>query len=265
MLRKLLKYDLLSVWKGGWGTLPIMAGITAVAAAAARVLNTDSSNYASMGSAYTISIILLSICAFAAVGCGIVIGNLVFVRFYNNFFTDEGYLTFTLPVKRNTLLLSKSLSAIICLVAYAVVAVVCVFAFLMFGGFEFDIFDRMRLVWNGYYRELGAMTFIYCAEFVLVFLCRLFFAISMLQFAITVGNAVASKARVIISIAVFFVTSVISSFIIPDFALFDSFGKTSSEWQNAAALLIFAIASFTVGLVLYFLTLDRISRKLNLD
>ena len=265
MLRKLLKYDLLSVWKGGWGVLPIMAGCTAVAAAAARVLNTDSSNYASMGSAYTISIILLSICAFAILGCGVVIGNLVFVRFYNNFYTDEGYLTFTLPVKRNTLLLSKSLGAMICLVAYAVVAVICVFVFLMFGDFDVNIFEEIRFIWNGIYQETGAMTFVYCAELVLVLLCQLFFAISMLQFAITVGNSIAKKARVIVSIAVFYVASVIASFIIPDITLFDSFGEITSEWASAAALLIFALISFTVGLVLYYLTLDRISRKLNLD
>ena len=37
----------------------------------------------------------------------------VFIRYYKNFFTDEGYLTFTLPVKRSTLLNAKTVNAMI--------------------------------------------------------------------------------------------------------------------------------------------------------
>ena len=35
------------------------------------------------------------------------------IRFYKNFFTDEGYLMFTLPVKTSDLILSKTLVAVI--------------------------------------------------------------------------------------------------------------------------------------------------------
>ena len=43
------------------------------------------------------------------------------VRYYKNFFTDEGYLTFTLPVKKTDLLLSKVVSSVILQIASGVV------------------------------------------------------------------------------------------------------------------------------------------------
>ena len=43
----------------------------------------------------------------------LVSGFLLLYRFYTSTFTDEGYLTFTLPVKRSTILLSKTVNAVI--------------------------------------------------------------------------------------------------------------------------------------------------------
>lgn len=45
-------------------------------------------------------------------------------RFRDNFFTDEAYLTFTLPVKRSTLVFSKFLSALIWLIASLVILLI---------------------------------------------------------------------------------------------------------------------------------------------
>lgn len=46
-------------------------------------------------------------------------------RYYQTCFTDEGYLTFTLPVKRHTILNSKILSTVIPFAASAVVMLIC--------------------------------------------------------------------------------------------------------------------------------------------
>ena len=47
-------------------------------------------------------------------------------RFYKNFFTDEGYLTFTLPVKASTLFLTKIINTFIWFTLYSVCAVTSV-------------------------------------------------------------------------------------------------------------------------------------------
>ena len=260
MLRKLLKYDLLSVWKSGWGTLPVMAGCAVAASAAARVINSEYARL-SVDSVNTVSIIVLLISLFGIIGCGVVIGDLVFVRFSNNFFTDEGYLTFTLPVKRNTLLLSKTLNAGICLIAYVILVIACVLVFFTFGNFDFNIYEEIWEFLKGEYLREGAMLFVYCFEGALVLLSMLFLGISTLHYAITVGSSISKKERAIASIGVFFAVSVVTSLIIPD-----PYGYFWTMNENhAVMLLIYAISIFTPGLVLYFLTLDRISRKLNLD
>ena len=53
------------------------------------------------------------------------------IRYYTHFFTDQGYLTFTLPVKRSTQFWSKTVSGMLYLLGTAIVnafAALCIFA-----------------------------------------------------------------------------------------------------------------------------------------
>ena len=259
MLRKLLKYDLLSVWKSGWGTLPVMIGCAIAAAAAARILNAD--NVHVYSSVYPIAILILTVCAFGVVGCSIVIGWLVFTRFYHNFFTDEGYLTFTLPVKRNTLLLSKTISAFICLLTYSLFALGCLCIVLSFGEFDFNLSEEIWNTLKALFKRLGGMMFVYGFELFLILVSGMFYLISLVQFAISFGSAVAKKAKVLASIGIGYAAAVAASFVVPD-----AYGLYSvNDMTYVIMLLMYALINFTVGLVLYFLTLDRISRRLNLE
>jgi hypothetical protein len=208
-----------------------------------------------------ISIILLAISVFGIMGCGVVIGNLVFVRFYNNFFTDEGYLTFTLPVGRGDLLLSKTLNAGICLFTYILLAVVCVLAVFTLGGFDFNVYEEIGDFLRQSYARIGAMLIVYIAEGILLLFSGLFLVISVIQFAITLGSSIAKKARVIASIGVFYAVSVATYLIMPRFGYYVLEGHSTI----ATVLLMYSVVSITVGLALYFVTLDRITRKLNLD
>ena len=64
----------------------------------------------------------------SAYGIGTIL--LIMIRFYKNFFTDEAYLTFTLPVKRSTLFNSKLLTAFIFNTASGIVTLIVVTVFL---------------------------------------------------------------------------------------------------------------------------------------
>ena len=69
---------------------------------------------------------------FAVVAFCVVSTILVYVRFFKNFFSDEGYLTFSFPVPRRTLYLAKTVNAFIWnLATVGVVALVAVFAMLV--------------------------------------------------------------------------------------------------------------------------------------
>ena len=107
MLKKLLKYDLKNIFK----ILVIFYTIGIFFAGLTRIfLNIENS---------FIMNIIGKICSGVTISMifNILINNIMrlWVRFKNNFYKDESYLTHTLPVDKNTLYLSKLLTSIITL------------------------------------------------------------------------------------------------------------------------------------------------------
>lgn len=107
MLKKLLKYDLQSIFK----VLIIFYSLAIFFGVLTRVfLNIENS---------FMMLVIGQICSGATIAMifNILINNLMrlWVRFKSNFYGDESYLTHTLPVKKETLYLSKFLSSLIAL------------------------------------------------------------------------------------------------------------------------------------------------------
>ena len=113
MFRKLLKYDMKSVWNVWRIMAATIFGLSIVGSFVLRYILThaekmfDSPGLMLMFSGFMLCAVLsfFTACAVTAI--------FVLIRFYKNFFTDEGYLTFTLPVKRSTLLNAKTANAMI--------------------------------------------------------------------------------------------------------------------------------------------------------
>lgn len=107
MLKKILKYDLENIFK----LLIIFYSLSLFFALLTRILLDIENSFimnilGQISSGVTISMIF-----------NILINNLMrlWVRFKNNFYGDESYLTHTLPISKNTLYLSKFLTSIITL------------------------------------------------------------------------------------------------------------------------------------------------------
>ncbi len=67
---------------------------------------------------------------FALFACCVAMLVMQVGRFYNSRFTDEGYLTFTLPVSGHQILLSSLVSGVVNVIIVWLVMVVCVFGFI---------------------------------------------------------------------------------------------------------------------------------------
>lgn len=276
MLRKLLKYDLRAVWSTCWGALPAMAGCTAVAIIASRALEADS---------YSLEVlwIMLMALSFFGIMAGLAaIEITVFTRFFKNLFTDEGYLTFTLPVKRSTLLMSKTLNAFICGAISTLALTVCILVFITFG-FEGEkgaiinlqwissIGQAVRTMWS----EYGAWLPVRVIEVLILIVSSSFLLISAIHFAISMGTTVAKKAKVLATVGFLYLVGLALSMISGSFGFIgiinsvEQFILKVPDRQEVAVysviLLIACIMTFSVGLILHFMTLDRISRKLNLE
>ena len=104
MLKKCLKYDIKHIWNTWWVISAAQLGISMLAGATIFFM-IRTINY----SEWVISALLNLILILVTIGCIILIAILpvassivVYARYYKNFFTDEAYLTFTLPVSRKT-------------------------------------------------------------------------------------------------------------------------------------------------------------------
>ena len=111
MFRKLLRYDLKAV-RGLWlGQAAIVLAMSIPAGLVMRFLNSE---YDSHSAVYEgLATFFVSVYVLWLVGSYVMVQYGIYHHFYKNFYTDEGYLTFTLPVSRKQLLLSKVANAII--------------------------------------------------------------------------------------------------------------------------------------------------------
>jgi len=126
MLKKLLKYDLQNIYK----VLIVFYVLSLFFAILSRIfLNIENS---------FIMDIIGKICSGTTIAMifNILINNLMrlWVRFKNNFYNDESYITHTLPVDRKILYLSKTLTSIITLLSS--VAIICLSLFIAYYSKE---------------------------------------------------------------------------------------------------------------------------------
>lgn len=106
MLGKLMKYDLKSLNR----FLVIIHAFLLLSAIAASIFLSIFPFVAASGIFFGIFLVLY---IFMIAGTSFATNILIAVRFYKNLYSDEGYLTFTLPVTRSQLLLSKTLTGIL--------------------------------------------------------------------------------------------------------------------------------------------------------
>ena len=119
MLRKLLKYDLVWVYK----VVLVFYILSVLSAGLTRIFFSidDSVLFAILGG------------IFRGIMIGLIINSLInglircWVRFGTNIYKDESYLTHTLPVSKSAIFLSKVITAIICSFTSVLVALLSVF------------------------------------------------------------------------------------------------------------------------------------------
>ena len=103
MLGKLLKYDIKALWKMMLPLILSALGVSVVGTIALRIMVEMSRSSVRMENPFSgLFIASLGMIVFVAVmgliAFGVISTVFILYRYYKNLFTDEGYLTFTLPV-----------------------------------------------------------------------------------------------------------------------------------------------------------------------
>lgn len=275
MLRKLLKYDLKAVWKI-WIWLAAAALLVAIPGGLCfRFLNST------MGESSAFFLLQLS-AVLGVLACMLVIGGflvvteiLVFWRFYVNLFSDEGYLTFTLPVSRAQLLLSKTLNACIWLLSSIAVITVSILEITLIvqPAAIGELFKGLgTLITMG-----GFWSVLWFLELILIALAGIWLSVSIVQLCITIGSIIAKKHKILASIGIYYLVNMVLGFagqIFTVVGLFSAVGAIDTVLSHVSeaeapffATLILLAAAVIVATIAYFIhtiTLGKLERKLNL-
>ncbi len=284
MLNKLLTYDMKSIGRFWWIIAASDIAISFVGAIALRVLLSDIYN-SSLNIFMTIMmafVVIISIVGIIAAFLATQI--LIFIRFYKHFFSDEGYLTFTLPVSRKKLLLSKTINAMFWTTLSYILLIVTIFLFMLISPPTFegellntDLIVAIGQIFSALTEAIGLWMIVYVIEILLIFALMTLFAITLIHFCITVGAVVAKKLKWLVAIGIYYVTNIvlsgagqliafISIFIMTDgFVTYLSNASMNVILSSVALIgLIICAMTAAVTAIMYFITLGTIERKLNL-
>lgn len=181
-------------------------------------------------------------------------------RYYRSRFTEEGYLTYTLPVNNHQLMLSSILASVleILLVGLATVAAMAIAFGIFSAELPWNEVDR-GLVWSRF-RELLSLRPV-AGDVLLVLLNMVLMglaALLTLMLAVTIGATAAKKHPILLAIAVYYGLSLVR--MAAYLSTIDACGLSSN-----AAFASLAAANVVTILIAYFWMYYLTSRRLNLN
>ena len=303
MFKKLLKHDLRSVGRGWW-----IVGVTLLAAfiffsfsfrlgfdsfmkmflfAAEDISSTD--GILEVYSAFFGSlVIMLSYIGllFLIAAASIATEIMIYWRFYKHLYTDEGYLTFTLPASRKHILRSKTINAMVWeILLLAVIFIGFLFLLLIAPSMKDGGFGINPIVYTWFFGTalpeiwgtIGGWLIVYILLLIPMTVISALSSVSIIQFCITLGSVVVKKYKLLAAIGFYYVVNSIFGAVasaVSWFAMFffstaiATFIETASTNITCASialiLLICCVINASFAAVFYFATRNLLERKLNL-
>ena len=283
MLRKTLKYDLNAVYKI-WLILTVtVLAISFVGGLSLRdiIVSSGEEQFDAfiLFSTFGLIVTVFSIAAYI-----LIVELLVLYRYYQNFFTDEAYLTFTLPVKRRTLFNSKLINAFIWSVANIAVVTAAVLIIMAFAPLNEDgtgslllfIFDSLFKTIGQIFELFDAWAYLYTLEALLIALFSTVFSTLLIYACITLGCTMVKKYKLLMAILVYYmvnmaisimsyVGSIVMSIVTTmSIQILDTYSEGQIKVIVFFALMAIAAFYLVLCVVAYKFSLSRIEKNLNL-
>ena len=274
MFTKLLKHE----WRATRG----MLGTRCLVCLGASLLGGGTMRYlitASYADAQHHAIVVLNVLAMVAAIIAVAVTGvaalfLLIGRFYKSRFTDEGYLTFTLPVNTHQNLLASMANTaigmvIIFFVICAALAVWMLIGFSAIPGFYERVREVLPEVWAEICREIGKAEnsdiFGGIALFLVNVLTGSVCELVVLMLSVTIGSIIAKKHKILAAVGLYYglhvALSIVTGFIMAMGAFSGADGKVWMMRYFGGMALLMAV----VSLAGYFLMYWLVDRKLNLN
>lgn len=284
MLRKLFKYDFKSMSKMMWtiniGVIALSILISVVFTIDMRHSGTVLSDSNTLVKILGIVSILFMILSFIAIGvASIAVVILLAYRFYKNFFDNEGYLTFTLPVSTNAKLMSKILSSFVWLLI-SFVAMLIAFAIILFFGtatqgvVNMEMVHALKTALAELWKVISANEVLLLLEVLLIGIVSVFFNIILIFLSITIGSVIANKHKILASVGMYFAINILVN-ILQTVSVFVSVAMLEKQiyanmtFAESSGTIHFLLISQTVIMVAfcivsYIIMHHMLEKKLNL-
>ena len=273
MFAKLLKYE----WRATRGFLGLLSLICLSAALVGglsmRYLVWVSELDTQEDVAIVLSVLTMIFAFIAIVICCVAMELYAVWRFYKSRFTDEGYLTFTLPVTTHQILLSGFVNCLLGVLSSLVALGISYLVLLLLGFSALDNFfpslwEVLPLAMENLWRLFSGETGTFLGLLLLEVVAGVLNSTVMMMLAVTIGSILAKKHKVLAAIGVYYGINMVMSLITSVLGVVLGLSVYSSQssgmdvfssmmlW-NAGLFLIVAVGG-------YFLTHWLVSRKLNL-
>lgn len=262
MFAKLLKHD----FRASWGLLGILSLIALGAGAAGSGLIRYIDNGTNGDIWELLSLIAMMGVIFYLIAYSIAVMFILLGRFYKSRFTDEGYLTFTLPVTTHQVLLSSFLNCFLGLLAATVVTVVSFGIFTFFGIKELDgeRMEFIRLCFQKLPDLIDLAGWGNILSFLVMALAGTACELLTIMLSITIGSVLAKKHKILAAIGVYYGLHVGLSILCS--VMFDSAlasELTANTFQHV--MLTSTLLGTGTGLACYFVMYCLTHKKLNLN
>ncbi len=266
MLGKLLKYEFKAT---GRTFLPMFGMLLVMSLVTKFFYSRDVSNF-EVPQVISMMVFIFIIAAIAVMTLVITIQ-----RFNKNLLTDEGYLSFTLPVKAHTHIDAKMIVAFVWTVLSVLVSMIAILILMNKELSTADFSDLFGLP-QKIIAEIGGHFYLIIAEAVLLVIVAVLGSITEIYAAVTLGN-MSSKHKLLAGVGSYIgfgivqqiVASVLANAFMPQMEEFWS-RATRTSAVNAAqgaevVLLVLILYSAVFGVAFYFLTDWMLRKKLNLE
>lgn len=278
MFRKLLKHE----WKSTGPLLGFLSlgalGIGVVGAVVLRVLIAYGEKPVESDSALTLMIpmlgltLLLLILGLIAYGIGTEIYLLI--RFYKNKFTDEGYLTFTLPVNSHQIFLSSLVYILIWQVISIVTTLAAVVIAITFGTAQtglvnteaFTVMGEIGEVFIELFRTVGSEEYLVLTELKELF--KWLAGILLMMTSVTVGAIITKRLKLLVAVGIYYGANMVIGMITGFISIFSMLAPTvwgiSQQMTLITGVVIELLLQIGLALGGYFLSTYLMRKKLNL-
>lgn len=271
MFTKLLKHDFKSTW-GVIGLLCLVSlGAGILGGGAMRYLVWVSGQGGEEMTVPTVLCILTMIVSFFFIAVCCVGALFVLVwRFYKSRFTDEGYLTFTLPVTSHQILLSSMVNSAVNMLIVGITTFVSVLVLMLFGfsaldGFWTDYWEAIARVFQDIAKSLTGREIGYLLQMILAAIGAFACELAVLMLSVTIGALAAKKHKILAACGIYYgihvALTVVNAVLVGTVVITEARSgamETGLFWVQTLFVLLTGVCS-------YFLMHYLVSNKLNLN